>query len=122
MSQLISFKHDGDTQQKLQKGKVRAIHYKECQKMVQIVKLPDEFKDTKWEVQFNELFGNYQKTIPKTTACTLGHNNVDTCQGDSGGPLVTSTKKVKDQSQSRILSHFNEILGYLDSYLNNYHP
>ena len=112
---MISFKHrddDGSTQQKLQKGKVRAIHYKECQKMVQIVKLPDEFKDTKWEVQFNELFGNYQKTIPKTTACTLGHNNVDTCQGDSGGPLVTKTKKVKNQRKSRMLSGFQEIFRY----------
>lgn len=110
MLQLISFKHDGDTQQKLQKGKVRAIHFKECQKRVQRVKLPDEFKETQSESFFNHLFGNYRKTISKTTACTLGRNNVDTCQGDSGGPLVTNTKKVKNQSQSRILCGFQEIL------------
>ena len=126
MSQLISFKHGGITQQKLQKGTVRAIHYRDCQKRVKEgkVKLPDEFKDTKWEGYFNHIFGKgkYRKTISKTTACTLGDKNVDTCQGDSGGPLVTSTKKVKDQSQSRILSHFHEILEFLDSYLNNYHP
>ena len=76
------------------------------------IKLPDKFKGTKWEFYFNEIFGNYEKTISKTTACTLGRKNVDTCQGDSGGPLVTRTKKVKNQSQSRILSSFHIILGY----------
>ena len=112
VSQRISFKHGGVTQQKLQKGTVRAIHYKDCQKRVQRgkVKLPDEFKDTKWEYYFNNIFGNYRKTIPKTTACTLGDKNVDTCQGDSGGPLVTRTKKVKNQS----LSHFHKIMGCLN--------
>ena len=60
----------------------------------------------------NAIFENYEKTISKTTACTLGRKNVDTCQGDSGGPLVTRTKKVKNQSQSRILSSFHIILGY----------
>ena len=41
----------------------------------------------------NAIFGNYEKTISKTTACTLGRKNVDTCQGDSGGPLVTRIQK-----------------------------
>ena len=50
--------------------------------------MPDEFKETQSESLFNHLFGNYWKTISKTTACTLGRNNVDTCQGDSGGPLM----------------------------------